>query len=280
MPRGEKPAEANSDAELAAARKSLRNEASRRRELEQRLAESLEREKATGAILQEKDRALTEALEQQTAASEILRTISSSPTDLQPVLNTVVESAARFCGAYDASLFRLEGAALKLVAHHGPIHVPSGMLLPVVRGTVGGRSVLERRAIHVADLQAKTEEYPEGSALARDFGHHTALAVPLLREGEVIGGIQLRRAAARSSNTTRPPSSSSYAPRTTTTRTLSRPSERCPSGRARGSWGGRPRCASLSRSPTSPGLEQRPGESCPRRWQRADTDQQCSVLRT
>jgi putative methionine-R-sulfoxide reductase with GAF domain len=193
MPRGEKPAEANS-AELAAARKSLRNEASRRRELEQRLAESLERERATGAILQEKDRALTEALEQQTATSEILRVISSSPTDLQPVLNTVVESAARFCGAYDASLYRLEGAALKLVAHHGPIHVPSGMLVPVVRGTAGGRSVLERRAIHVADLQAETEEYPEGSALARDFGHHTALAVPLLREGEVIGGIQLRRA--------------------------------------------------------------------------------------
>src|SRR6267378_5110681 len=180
-------------ARLSVTRKSPKIETSGRRELEKRLAESLEREKATGEILQEKDRALTEALEQQTATSEILRVISSSPTDLQPVLDTVVKSAARFCGAYDAELFHLDGGTLRLAAHHGPLRIPLGLLVPVVPGTVGGRSVLERRAVHTADVQAEAEEFPEGSAFARDLDYRTILAVPLLREGEAIGMIALRR---------------------------------------------------------------------------------------
>src|SRR6267378_7526920 len=126
-------------ARLSVTRKSPKIETSGRRELEKRLAESLEREKATGEILQEKDRALTEALEQQTATSEILRVISSSPTDLQPVLDAVVKSAARFCGAYDAQMWHLDGENLRLAAHHGPILSPVGRLLPVVRDTVTGR---------------------------------------------------------------------------------------------------------------------------------------------
>jgi len=72
---------------------------------------------------------LTEALEQQTATSEILRVISSSPTDLQPVLDAVVKSAARFCGAYDAQMWHLKGESLRLAAHHGPIPSPVGWLL-------------------------------------------------------------------------------------------------------------------------------------------------------
>src|SRR5262249_10570258 len=77
--------------------------------------------------LQEKNRALTQAhaqvtesLEQQTATSEILRVISTSPTTLQPVLDTVVVSATRFCGASDAVLFQSEAGRLRAVAHHGP----------------------------------------------------------------------------------------------------------------------------------------------------------------
>jgi signal transduction histidine kinase len=135
-----------------------------------------------------------EALEQQTATSEILRAISTSPTDLQPVLGAVVKSAARFCGADDASLFRLDGGNLRADAHHGPVPQPLGLLVPVVPGTVGGRAVLERRAVHVPDLQAETQEFPEGSAFARELGHRTTLGVPLLREGAAIGVIQLRRA--------------------------------------------------------------------------------------
>jgi GAF domain-containing protein len=135
---------------------------------------------------------LSEALEQQTATGEILSVISSSPTDIQPVLAAVVTSAARFCGAYDASIFLREGDGLRVAAHHGPIPAPV-MAIPIVPGSVGGRSVLERRPVHVADLQKEAEEFPEGSAFARSVGHRATLSVPLIREGEVTGVIQLRR---------------------------------------------------------------------------------------
>jgi two-component system, NtrC family, sensor kinase len=144
--------------------------------------------------LQARNQALGEALEQQTATANILNVISTSPTDLQPVLDAVVESAARFCGAADASLFRLDGDRLRGDAHHGPVHQPPDFQLPLARGSVGGRTVLEGRTIHVADLQAETDEFPEASANARTFGFRTTLSAPLVREGTPIGVIQLRRA--------------------------------------------------------------------------------------
>ncbi len=136
---------------------------------------------------------LTESLEQQTAIAEILRVISSSPTDIQPVLDTVVRSAARFCGANDAEIFLVEGQSLKAAAHHGPIPGPTGRLIPLVSGAAAGRAVLDRRTVHIADLQAETEAFPVGSALAREFGYRSTLVVPLLREGQAIGTINLRR---------------------------------------------------------------------------------------
>jgi GAF domain-containing protein len=136
----------------------------------------------------------TEALEQQTATGEILRVISTSPTDLQLVLDAVVQSAARFCGADDAELFRLDGEHLKVAAHHGPIPAPVGRLIPVVQGSVSGRAFAERRAIHVADLQAEAEEFPVTSGMARELGFRASLSVPLLREGMAVGTITLRRA--------------------------------------------------------------------------------------
>jgi two-component system, NtrC family, sensor kinase len=133
-----------------------------------------------------------EALEQQTATAEILRVISRSPTDVQPVLDMMAESAARLCGAYDASVVRLDGEVLRRVAHHGPI--PAGFVISACdRGTVTGRAMVDRQQIHVADLQAETVEFPEGSRFARQSGTRSLLSVPLVREGVAIGAINIRR---------------------------------------------------------------------------------------
>src|SRR5262249_25499424 len=125
---------------------------------------------------------LRESLEQQTATSDVLRVISSSPTELQPVLDALVKTASTLCAADDVGILPPQGDGLAVVAHHGPIPAPHGYMVPV-RGSVTGRCLMERRPIHVADLQAETEAYPEGSAVARELGHRTILAVPLLRGG-------------------------------------------------------------------------------------------------
>jgi len=144
--------------------------------------------------VQERNHALTESLQQQTATSDILRVISSSPTDIQPVFATMARSAAMLCEALDASIFRVDGGRIVFVGHHGPIDQGHGDFSPpLVRGTVGGRSVLEGRTVQVADLQAEADEFPDGVDNARRFGFHTILSVPLMRDGVAIGGIQLRR---------------------------------------------------------------------------------------
>src|SRR2546425_8112960 len=102
---------------------------------------------------------------------------------------SVVNSAAQLCGAYDAAIFQLDGESLRLAAHHGPLHPAIGLLIPVARGTVAGRSVLEQRAVHVADLPSEGKEFPDGSAFARELGHRTKLSVPLLRQGPAGGPV-------------------------------------------------------------------------------------------
>src|SRR5262249_9215000 len=105
-------------------------------------------------------RELAESREQQAATAGILRGISSSPTDMQGVFQEIAASAARLCQAYDAVIRQVDGDALLLVAHHGPL--PVAGTLPLLRGHLVSRAVLEGRTIHVADLQTETDEYPEG----------------------------------------------------------------------------------------------------------------------
>src|SRR6516164_9316149 len=142
-------------------------------------------------------RELREAREQQAATAEVLSVISASPNELDQVLDSLVRSAVRFCGADDAAIHRLDGRYLRVAAHHGPVPYYGIGHAILIRGTVNGRAVLERTPVHVADLQVETEEFPEGSKGAQEMGFRTTLSVPLLREGVALGTINLRRIEAK-----------------------------------------------------------------------------------
>jgi signal transduction histidine kinase len=137
---------------------------------------------------------LAEALEHQAATTAILGIIARSGSDAQSVLNAVCQSAVRLCEAYDSAIWRPDGDRLVLVAHEGPIAVES---LPLTRDYAAGQSVLDKRTLHIADMQMQTDEFPVGSKLARRLSFRTFLCVPLIREGVAIGTIGLRRTEAQ-----------------------------------------------------------------------------------
>src|SRR5215471_13449282 len=143
-------------------------------------------------------RVATGAQEQQAATAEILRVISRSPTDIKPVLDAVVRSAMRLCESYDAMIMLREGEELHFLVHHGPIRGPVQLTSRAISpGWVAGRAFLDRQPVHVHDLATAGAEFPVGQADAVRAGYRTTLSVPLLREGEAIGVIHLRRREVR-----------------------------------------------------------------------------------
>ncbi|WP_167480922.1 GAF domain-containing protein [Mesorhizobium waimense] len=146
--------------------------------------------------VESRGRDLTDALEKQTATGAILQVIAGSPTDIQPVLDAVAESAARLCDAYDATIYLLRSDRLAVGAHHGPIPI-DGTGLPVARDIVTGRAVLDRVPVHVHDLTIAGEEFATGRMMAQRLGFRAILATPLLQEGKAIGALMIRRIEAR-----------------------------------------------------------------------------------
>jgi GAF domain-containing protein/anti-sigma regulatory factor (Ser/Thr protein kinase) len=132
-----------------------------------------------------------ESLERQTALSGILRVISQSPTDVQPVLDAIAESAVRFCAAEDVAVGLMEGDLWRVRAHHGPVETRFDEGAFVGPTFVSGRSMIERRTIHVPDLQAEVDQYPDGVAASPTT--RAIVATPLLSAAGPIGAMFLRR---------------------------------------------------------------------------------------
>src|SRR5215510_5337093 len=145
--------------------------------------------------LESRDRELAEASEREGATGNILRVISSSPNDLQPVLDVVAENAARLCDANDALILRVEGDILRLMASYGSL--PTSQTRPIKRQLVSGRAVIDRQTIHVHDITAAEDEFPVARTRGMPRGIRTFLATPLLRQSVPIGVIAIRRTEVR-----------------------------------------------------------------------------------
>jgi two-component system, NtrC family, sensor kinase len=147
-----------------------------------------------------------EALEQQTATSEVLQVISSSPGDLEPVFAAILEKAIRICGAEFGSLNLCEQDQFRVTAVQGvqpPVKEKlEGSLLRMAPNTVLGRLSRTREAVHLADALAESGflETPtgfEGPFLVHEAGARTLLGVPMLKDGELLGGILIFRQEVR-----------------------------------------------------------------------------------
>ena len=152
--------------------------------------------------LEARNAEIAETLEQQNATAEILRVISSSPANIQPVMDAVAASAARLCDASDVLIRRVDGAVMRLVAHVGsmPVPVTDSLRLEVTGKTIMARAVRERRSILVADILSAQvqEEYPDSSLMVQETGgYRTVLVVPLLLDDTITGVIIIRRADVR-----------------------------------------------------------------------------------
>src|SRR5262249_5743063 len=147
---------------------------------------------ARNRALAEANTQLTETLEQQTATSRILRVISRSPTDVQPVFETTVESAARLCDADRALIYRFDGEFLRLAASSTQSRVSrefiEGNPFPPGRQSTSGRAALERQTVHILDVQADAE-YAYGARRVDPI--RSTLAVPMLKGDGLLGVVTI-----------------------------------------------------------------------------------------
>src|SRR6202165_5819259 len=179
MERRAKPAKAKVEPRPPVARKSRKVDDSTDRQLEQRL---------------------TEALEQQAATSDILRVISSSRTDAQPVFDTIAANALRLCDGRFSAIFRFDGELIHIAALHnltpeGAAVFRSAYPHQPSRGGATQRAILTRSIVHIHDIRCDPEYVFQDIAQAADY--RSVLSVPMLRDGDVIGTITVYRDAAR-----------------------------------------------------------------------------------
>lgn len=153
--------------------------------------------------LDQRARELDEALQRQIATSEILRVISSSPGELQPVFDAILESATRICAAKFGIMYRCEGDVLRTVAMHGAPQslVEERQRSPLVNPnpeTTLGRALSTNQPVQIADIR---EELQNGDARAAQLptlaGARTVLAVPIVREYELLGAVLIYRQEVR-----------------------------------------------------------------------------------
>ena len=146
--------------------------------------------------LQARTRDLEELLEYQTATSDVLKVISRSASDVQPVLDTLVETAVRLCSSDTGNIAVREGEVYRTVSNSASAAdaeyyeaVRQGRIVPG-RDSLAARVLLEGRVVHIEDIRADTDFAVPGAVAS---GRRTMLGVPLLREGEVLGTISLSR---------------------------------------------------------------------------------------
>ena len=154
--------------------------------------------------VQARTRELSEALERQTATSEVLQAISGSPGELEPVFNTMLENAVRICSAKFGVLFLSEGDAFRTVALYGapPAYAEARWRDPIIRvhpGTALGRACAAKQPVQIADVQAEPAYHsdPSRAALLNLAFARTAVAVPMLKEDELVGAIFIYRQEVR-----------------------------------------------------------------------------------
>jgi PAS domain S-box-containing protein len=145
--------------------------------------------------LRDRSAELARSVDELTATGDVLKIISRSSVDLETVLDTLAETAARLCRADQAVLFRRRDDILHLVASHGLSEEAREYILthplPTGRGTMAGRVESERRAVHIPDvLQDAEYTYREGQKIV---GHRTMLGIPMLRGDEIIGIFSINR---------------------------------------------------------------------------------------